>query len=504
VLSGCGTTGPASTPTTPPTVTPGFPSAFYWPTTEWRTSTPEEQGVDSAQLLRALEHIDQDAINIRSMTVIRNGYIVLEAYYQPWKEDHKYHVYSVTKSVVGLLVGIAIEEGYIKDVNQPVLGFFPELTIKNRDANKEAMTVEDLLTMRSGLDCADEKLNFAMESTEDWVQFALDLPMVSPPGEKLVYCGAGTHLLSAIVGKATGMSASRYAQPRLFDPLGIAASEVTWWADPQGVSLGGYGLNLKPRDMAKLGLLLQHGGKWGDNQVIPEKWVATASTVHSKGDNDKNYGYTLWVYPTSFAAEGLGEQMIQVVNDRNMLVAITAAIAGHEGPATRKLLEDYIIPAASADSPLPPNPDALQALKDKVKYLSNPVEPMPPLPATATRISGKTYVMDENASGWKSLSISFEEGKPEAVAALVDSTGENRAAIGLDNVYRETEMPAGNTFYLRGHWEDQDTFVARQVQPQPDLEESVMRFDFTGDELNVHVDEVISDRYSIDMRGVAK
>jgi CubicO group peptidase (beta-lactamase class C family) len=504
VLSACGAAAPTPTPPPPPTPTPGFPGEVYWPTTEWRTTTPEEQGIDSAQLLRALEHVDEAGINLRSLTVIRNGYVVLEAYYQPWTADHKYHVYSVAKSVTGALVGIAIEEGYIKDVNEPILSFFPGVTVKHRDANKEAITVEDSLTMRPGLDCADEKLKFAMEASEDWVQFALDLPMASPPGEKLVYCGAGIHLLSAIVGKATGMSASSYAQTRLFDPIGIAASEIDWWADPQGVSLGGYGLNLKPRDMAKLGLLLQRGGKWDDKQVIPEKWVATASAVHSPGDNDKNYGYTLWVYPTYFAAEGLGEQMIQIVNDRDMVVAITAAISEHRGPATRNLLEDYIIPAASADGPLPPNPDAVKALQEKVEYLANPVKPVPPLPETATRIFGKTYTMDENASGWESFSISFQEGKPEAVAVSVDSTGEHRAAIGLDNVYRTTEMPGGNTVGLRGWWEDEDTFVAKQLQSSPDLEEVVMRMDFTGDQLNIHAEEVVLGNLSADMHGVAK
>ena len=126
------------------------------------------------------------------------------------------------------------------------------------------------------------------------------------------------------------------------------------------------------------------------------------------------------------------------------------------------------------------------------------------MPETATRISGKTYVMDENPSGWKSLSITFEEGKPEAVATLVDSTGENRVAIGLDNVYRTTEMPDGNSINVRGQWEDENTFVQRQVQPQPDLEEALIRLEFTGDELNIHGDEVIQDKYSVDMHGVAK
>jgi CubicO group peptidase (beta-lactamase class C family) len=504
VLSACGEAGPPPTPTAPPTPTPGFPGEVYWPTTEWRTSTPEEQGIDSEQLLRALGHVDEAGINLRSLTVIRNGYVVLEAYYQPWTAEHTRPVYSVTKSVTGALVGIAIEDGYIKDVKQPVLSYFPDRTIKNRDANKEAITIEDLLSLQPGLDCADDVLNGAMEGSENWVQFTLDLPMATPPGEKLVYCTAGHHVLSAILTRAAGTSTRDYAQVALFDPLGISKEDIRWGYDPQGITLGGYGLEMRPRDMAKLGLLLQRGGKWEDRQVIPEEWVRASSSVHAYGDNDKNYGYTLWVYPTHFAAEGMGEQLIQVVHDRDMVVVMTAAIDWKKGPATLPLLQDYIIPAASADGPLPPNPDAVKALREKVEFLANPVKPVPPLPDTALRISGKTYVLDENPATWEWARHDFEEGSPEALATIVNAIGEISAVIGLDNVYRVTDLPDGNTVGLRGWWEDEDTFVVKQLQSSPDLEEIVMRMDFTGDDLNIHAEEVVLGNLSLDMHGVAK
>jgi CubicO group peptidase (beta-lactamase class C family) len=507
VLSACGTdgaAGPTPTPTLQPTPTPGFASPLYWPTTEWRTSTPEEQGVDSVQLLRALEHIDQDSINIRSMTVIRNGYIVLEAYYQPWNADHMYPVFSVTKSVTGMLVGIAIEEGAIKDIKQPVLSFFPDRTIKNLDANKKAITVEDLVSMQPGLDCADDKLNWAMEASEDWVQFVLDLPMATPPGENLVYCTAGTHLLSAILTEATGMSTIDYAQSRLFDPLGISPDDIKWGADPQAITYGGYGLELRPHDLAKFGLLLERSGKWEGKQVIPEKWISAATQVHAYGGDNKNYGYGLWVYPTHFAAEGMGEQLIPVVAGRDLVVVITSAIDWRKGTVTRQLLEDYVFPAASADDPLPANPDALKALQDKVKFLANPVKPVPPMPDTAQRISGQTYILAENDSGWKSVSLTFEEGKSEAQAMVINASGEVSASIGLDNVYRVTALPDGNTIGLRGWWEDEDTFVTRQVQTSPYLEEVLMRMDFTPAGIKIRAQEPVLGNFDIQMSGVVK
>ena len=145
LLSACSAEVPTLTPTIPPvpptattalTPTPAFTEPAYWPTTGWRTSTPEEQGVDSAKLLVALQHIQDAGINVRTITVIRNGYVVLEAANQPFTLDMSYNVKSVTKSVTGALFGIAIHEGKIKDVKQTVLSYFPELTIANRDKNK--------------------------------------------------------------------------------------------------------------------------------------------------------------------------------------------------------------------------------------------------------------------------------------------------------------------------------------------------------------------------------
>ena len=161
------------------------------------------------------------------------------------------------------------------------------------------MTIEDLLTMRSGLDCADDKLGPTIQDSQDWVQSILDLPMANEPGTTFTYCSRVAHLLSAVLTAATGMSADAYAQTRLFGPLGIQAANVSWDTDPQGIAIGGYGLSLLPRDMAKLGLLLQHNGNWDGVQVVPANWIATATRSHVGVQPDTDYGYLFWVYPNS-------------------------------------------------------------------------------------------------------------------------------------------------------------------------------------------------------------
>lgn len=487
----------------------GLTSAAYWPTTAWRTSTPEEQGVDSQQLLKALQRVDEARINLRSLTVVRNGYIVLEAYYQPWTRDMLYQIWSSTKSVIGTLTGIALNEGYLKDANQPVLSFFPELTIANRDSGKDAITIEDLLTMRPGLDCSDKKINPIPPQGKDWVQYILDLPMASPPGQNFAYCTDGPHLLSAILTRATRTTTAFYAQSRLFNPLGIDRTNLAWEMDPQGINTGGYGLSMKPRDMAKLGLLYLNSGRWEDKQIVPNEWMAASTRVYSEERPGKRYGYLIWVYPDGpagfIATEGLGSQVIQVVKDRNMVVVMTAAINDKDGQTVRDLLTDYIIPAAVSSGPLPANPSGLQALQEKVKYLADPVNPVPPLPAIARQMSGKTYVLQEgNPAGWKTLKFDFVEGAPELKVTVGITGGEETVTIGLDNVYRLQQHPDGTFTARRGQWVDDHTFVMRQLESPTDVAELEFRLTFTGKDLKVHVAGAVFDSTNFDVVGTAR
>jgi hypothetical protein len=161
----------------------------YWPTAGWRTSSPEEQGMDPALLGHMFEAIEDKSLDVHSVVVVRNGYIVAEEYYPPYQQDTKHVLYSVTKSVTSALVGIAIEEGAFDGVDQWVVDFFPDRTFENLDSRKEAMTLEHLLTMTAGLDWEEGMSTYmAMYRSEDWVSYALDATMIAEPGEQFVYC----------------------------------------------------------------------------------------------------------------------------------------------------------------------------------------------------------------------------------------------------------------------------------------------------------------------------
>ena len=212
-LTGCTLVREAAQPRPPP----------EWPTTTWRTSTPEEQGIDAAKLAAGLLAIRQQGMNLHSVLIVRNGVVVLDAAFYPYDGKAVHDVASVTKSIMTTLIGIAADQGKLT-LDDPLLSFFPDRTIANRDARKERITVRHLASMTSGLDCTaanDEQTLQEMQQSPDYVQFTLDRKMISEPGQHFVYCSPGMHLLSAILQQATGMTALAFAQQHLFQPLGI-------------------------------------------------------------------------------------------------------------------------------------------------------------------------------------------------------------------------------------------------------------------------------------------
>src|ERR1700722_19485793 len=190
---------------------------------------------------------------LESLLVIRHGTIVAEAYYAPFRAGVKHRINSATKSVIGTLIAIALKDGLLDSPDHPVVDFFSDRTIANLDDNKKAITIENLLDMTSGLDWTEPlddgrpRSMLEMERSADWEQFVLDRPMAAKPGAAFNYNSGNPQLLSAILTKLTGQSTLDYARKHLFEPLGV--SDVFWRSDPSGVSIGGYGLFLEPRDM---------------------------------------------------------------------------------------------------------------------------------------------------------------------------------------------------------------------------------------------------------------
>ena len=349
----------------------------YWPTEGWRTSTPEEQGMDSEMLADMLETIEEQDYDVDSVVVVRHGYMVVDAAVYPFEPGSRHIVYSCTKSVISALIGIAIDKGYIEGVDQPLLDFFPERTAANLDADKEAMTLEDVLTMSTGLECRDSYLHRwrglqQMRQSDDWVQFMLDLPMTEEPGTRFEYCNGASFLLSAIIQETTGMNALAFANEHLFGPLGII--DVEWSSSPQGITIGWSDLHLTPHDMAKIGYLYLNEGLWDGEQVVSVEWVRASTREHISAKTlQDGYGYQWWVDDSGiYMALGYAGQLIVVVPDKDMVVVFVSDLPESDFFVPQELLNDFITPAAKSSTPLPDNPDGVALLESRTEALANP------------------------------------------------------------------------------------------------------------------------------------
>ena len=358
------TSTPTATSTPQPTPTP-TPIPFW----DTRTSTPEEQGIDSALLVAVFDYIDQQNLAVHSVLVIRNGYLAMEAYFYPFHQDRIHMLASCTKSFTSALIGIAIEDGYL-NLDDKVLDYFPGAEIGNDSPLKQEITVEHLLLMRSGFDWPESSVSYSSEAhvlwqmmeSRDWVQFVLDRPMAAQPGAVFNYSTGDSQLLAAILEQATGMSVQQFARMYLFEPLGLSSSRWYWTSDPQGVAFGGGGLHMTPRDMAKFGYLYLQGGVWQGQQVVPAEWVEASV-------EPAQYGYQWWkLSGGGYAALGYGGQRIVVVPDLDMVVVVTGDFSG---TMSRYLVDTFIIPAAQSAEPLPANPEALAELESRIEAVGS-------------------------------------------------------------------------------------------------------------------------------------
>ncbi len=325
----------------------GITSGFFWlnlydrqiQDNTWLSSTPEEQGMDSAKLEQALEYIQQQNMAIDSLLIIRHGYLIFEKYlnveeylgHTQSNQDNMHSLYSATKSFTSALTGIAIEEGYIENTSVKVVDFFPDTTIENLDSRKKNMTLQHLLTMTTGFEWDEWTGDSAVKMLKKTnpVKHMLDLPMKYDPGTVLTYCTGASHLLSAIIQKTTGKTTLEFARKYLFDPLGI--SEAQWTYDHQNINHGGHGLSLTSRDMAKFGYLYLNNGTWNGKQILSTDWINKSSQTYNSFEDNVGYGYQWWTSPQSniYYASGLDGQRIYVVPENDMVVVFTAEISNN-------------------------------------------------------------------------------------------------------------------------------------------------------------------------------
>lgn len=291
--------------------------------------------------------INRDYGNIAGMIVQKNGTKVYEKYFNGYTADNAVHVYSVTKSVLSALIGIAIDQGYIGSLDQKVLAFFPDYQVKDGEKTIQKITLKHLMTMTAPYKYETEPYELFFTS-QNPIQDALDLLGGNGIIGEFNYSAiGGTHILAGILARATGQSILDFAEKYLFAPMGITVphnlllrseeehmrvmnDKTTrgWVVDPQGINTGSWGLFLTPEDMAKIGQLHLDGGRWLGKQLVSAAWIAESTKEHSRWDK-LLYGYLWWIIDDqahSFAALGDGGNVIYVNNKNNMVIAIASLL----------------------------------------------------------------------------------------------------------------------------------------------------------------------------------
>ncbi len=309
---------------------------------------------------------------INSVVVSQNNQIKYEHHFNGSDAQSQHNMRSASKSITSLAIGLAIDEGKIKNVQQPVLPYFKDkLPLQNPDARKQQITIEDLLTMSSLLECDDwnnasrgneEK----MYIIEDWTQFMLDLPIrgtapwrktpaKSKYGRAAYYCTGGVQVLADMVERATGQKMSDYLQEKLFNPLKIKMPEHSF--TPLGVTNGGGGMGLTSRDWIKIGQMMMAGGQYNDQRILSQSWVDQSLKRLTVIDENRltEYGYLWWIFDfkvddetvTAYAAAGNGGNYLFMIPELNAQVVITSSAynTNYAHPQSQQILTDYVIPA---------------------------------------------------------------------------------------------------------------------------------------------------------------
>jgi CubicO group peptidase (beta-lactamase class C family) len=330
----------------------------------WRTAPPEEVGLDRTRIeavLREIHGAGHD--HLHSVLLVKDGKLVLEEYLNGYYRQRPHDVASVTKSVTSILIGIAIEQGVITGADQPLAELLPEYAdLLQADPAKAGLKLWHILTMTSGFEWDEETYPYGdprndctqMQQVADPVRFVLERPIVHEPGTHFQYAGANSMLLSAILKRQTGVQAHQFAKTNLFEPLGI--SGVRWGLYANALTDTDGGLSLRPRDMAKIGLLYLDGGRWNGQQVVPSSWVEASTRARVPADAGADYGYQWWRTgipvalrrADTYFASGFGGQAIHVFPELDMVVVFTNDLTPGSGNAMQNvaLMSEYVLPAA--------------------------------------------------------------------------------------------------------------------------------------------------------------
>jgi len=318
----------------------------------WSYSTMCDQRINPNIISEGLAQLDESRTR-QAFILIRNGQIVYEEYFNGSSVTDSNNIASVSKSILSALLGIAMNQGDIITAQEPIATYLPDYFEDETDPQKLAWTIRDFLTMSHGLDWTENISDRRLNGSDDVVGDILALPMVDEPGEFFNYSTGVSHVLSAVLTEATGMSTCEFAHTYLFEPMGI---EVEFWGvDPQGYFTDGHSVSITAREVAKFGMLFLNEGNWFGEQLVPGWWVVASTTPRIDiGNSYAGYGYFWWLNSIAgydmYSALGYGGQLLHVIPDLNVVLVITHTTRGNqrdfaEEAESYEFIRNYLIPA---------------------------------------------------------------------------------------------------------------------------------------------------------------
>ena len=386
------------------------------------TVSPESAGISSKTLLRLMRKLNELEY-VNSVIVLRHGRSVLEAWQAPYRRETPHQLFSLSKSFTSCAIGIAQAEGRLK-ITDKLISFFPEYESCITDPRMRTVTLEDLLTMRSGhLVCATKY----MLREKDSVKAFLASPLDTEPGTRFTYNSGATYMLSALIRRVTGENVREYLMPRLFEPLEI--SPGIWECCPNGINLGGWGLSLTTGDLAKFAQLLLRHGEWNGRQLVPADYLAEATRKHADNSmNDKpdwklGYGYQFWVSQHGYRGDGAGGQLALAVEEKDLCIAATSCLTDMQN-----LLDVFwteLIPNLK-DEPLPEDPEAYQSLRE----YAGDWKIQPPESVRPEKTAGARFRFQDNPAGIRQCEVSFGTGCCSLTFLTDRGTEQLRAGFG--------------------------------------------------------------------------
>lgn len=324
----------------------------------WDTNDLRTLNFDTTRIYQLFNQLQNGDHKIHSVLLVKDSKLLIEEYFGEGAVNKQHDLRSVTKSITSVLMGIAIDKGFVDSIDDPVTKYIRQPTPeKNKDKRKEKITIRHLLTMSTGLDCNDwDKKSKGQEDRiyrkADWLQYFLDLPMVNDPGTVSNYCTMGQVLATEIISRASGMDIDQFAGQYLFSPLGITS--VSWGhTSGKEVLPSARRLFMTSRDMARIGQLILDKGKWHKKQIVSEEWVRESTAAKTK-ITGVDYGFLWWNIPfevngrlfVSKAATGNGGQYIIVIPELNIVVVFTGgAYNSQKDKLPFAMVKDVFLPA---------------------------------------------------------------------------------------------------------------------------------------------------------------